>query len=161
MALFGLLPMVLGVIELGRGVWYYNQLSQLSREGARWLVVVDTNDKVNGTTRFFAVGNSPSGDWSEWVGACGACGAETAVGWISSRATGIPREQLRARIRRATTGDASEAVWSNETSWSSERLVHGQPIYVEVSYPYQPIATSLLNIPVTINLRASTVMKLE
>lgn len=160
-ALVAFLPMIFGLMELGRGVWYYNQLSQLSREGARWLVVLDTNDKVSGTSRFFAPGNSPDGDETYTVGACAACADDTAVGWIRSLATGIPREQLTLRVRRAGSASASEDVWSNATTWTNEYMVHGRPLYVEVSYPYQPIVTSLLNIPATITLRASTVMKME
>lgn len=158
-ALVAFLPMIFGLMELGRGVWYYNQLSQLSREGARWIIVLDTNDKVSGTSRFFAPGNSPDGDETYTIGACAACADDTAVGWIRSLAVGIPREQLTMHVRRA--GSASEPVWSSATTWTDEYLVHGRPLYVEMSYPYQPIVTSLLNIPATITLRASTVMKME
>lgn len=162
-ALFAFLPMVFGLIELGRGVWYYNQLNQLSREGARWLVVLDTNDKVNGTTEFFRVGNSPDGDelYSP-VSSCAACAADTAVGHIRSKATGIPQDQLVVHVRRAS--NTTEAVWSSADAsapWPESYTVHGRPIYVETLYPYQPVVTSLLNIPLTINLRASTVMKME
>src|SRR5688500_4499371 len=50
-----MLPLVLGAIEIGRGVWYYNQISSLSREGARWIIVT----AAEGGTDHSRTGNTP------------------------------------------------------------------------------------------------------
>lgn len=163
MVLFAFLPMTFGLIEIGRGVWYYNQLSQLSREAARWIVVLDAKDRVDGTTTFFAMGNSPTGnDLYSPISSCGTCGSTTAVGWVRGQDVGIPNELLQMRVRRARSGDLAVAPWYTGSSWPrSDYFVHGQPIFVELSYPYQPIIANILNIPATITMRASTVMELE
>jgi hypothetical protein len=135
--LFGFLPMVFGTLEIGRGVWYYNQLSQLSREGARWIIVTSAEERTN----YLDPGNRP-GTYN--VGTC-AC-PNTGVGWIGQMDVGIPRDQITVTISGAESpGD----------------YYHGAPVTVAVSYPYQPILTSFLNIPATITMQASTTMQME
>jgi hypothetical protein len=138
-ALFSLvfIPFALGGIEIGRGVWYYNQLSQLSREGVRWIIVTTADS----STDYLRVGNTP-GTYS--VATCG-CDPDTAVGWIGRKDVGIPRDRLTVEIQREALG---------VYTW-------GIPVTVTVRYPYQPIVASFLNIPATINLRAATTMHMQ
>lgn len=134
------LPLVFGTLELGRGVWYYHQLSQLSREGARW--VIATSSKANSDPN--QVGNAP-GNYAS-VASCNC--PDTAVGWIGSMDVGIPREQLTVDIMRGNAPTGST-------------YYHGMPVTVRLTYPYQPLATSLLNIPATLTLKAETTMQMQ
>ena len=138
-ALFSLvfIPFVLGGIEIGRGVWYYNQLGQLSREGVRWIIVTTADS----STDYLRVGNTPG---TYTVSACG-CDPDTAVGWIGRTDVGIPPDRLTVEIQREALG---------VYTW-------GIPVTVTVRYPYQPVITSFLNIPATINLRAATTMHMQ
>jgi hypothetical protein len=131
------IPMVLGLIEIGRGVWYYNQLSQLAREGARWMIVTS----ADGTTEHTRVGNTP-GTYN--VATCG-CASDTAIGWIGQKNVGIPASSLTVTIERGAI---------TAYSW-------GMPVTVTVQYPYRPVVTSIINIPATITLRAATTMHMQ
>lgn len=133
---FVLLPMILGVIEVGRGVWYYNQLSHLSREGARWLVVSSAQ-----STDYTRSGNAPG---TYIVGAC-SCGG-TAVAWIGAMDVGIPTSAITVTITREVRADG---------------YYYGVPATVAVNYPYRPVVTSLLNIPATVPISAQTTMQME
>jgi hypothetical protein len=137
--LFGLLPMVFGALEIGRGVWYYNQLNQLSREGARWIVVTTAEQ----STAYTLSGNAP-GTYN--VASCGC--PNTGVGWIGAMDVGIPRDQITVTIAYGSTPPPGP-------------YFHGLPVTVSVTYPYRPILTSFLNIPATINLQARTTMQME
>ena len=134
--IFVLLPMVLGTIEVGRGVWYYNQLSHLSREGARWLVVTSAQG-----TDFTLPGNMPG---TYVVGTC-SCN-NTAVAWIGARNVGIPTGDITVTITREVRADG---------------YYYGVPATVAVSYPYRPVVASLLNIAATIPISAQTTMQME
>jgi Flp pilus assembly protein TadG len=134
------IPLVLGAIEVGRGVWYYNQLSQLSREGARWLIVTTADDHFT-ASEFNQTGNTPG---TYTLGACG-CGANTAVGWMAQKNVGLPADRVTVTIQRDAIGTYT---------W-------GMPVTVTVRYPYQPIIPGFLNIPATINLRAATTMHMQ
>lgn len=134
------LPLVFGTIELGRGVWYYHQLSQLSREGARWVIATSSKASANPNQ----AGNAP-GHYAS-VAACGC--PDTAVGWIGSMDVGIPREQLIVDIMRGNAPIGST-------------YYHGMPVTVRLTYPYQPLAASLLNIPATLTLKAETTMQMQ
>jgi Flp pilus assembly protein TadG len=132
-----MLPMVFGLIEVGRGVWIYNQLGQLTREGARWVIVTS----ANGSTAYDLSGNRPG---TYTVSSC-AC-PNTAVDWIGRLDMGVPRNDLSVTIQRASAPGA---------------YLYGLPVTVSVSYPYRPILTSMLNIPATITLRAATTMHMQ
>lgn len=138
-ALIVFLPVVFGTIEIGRGVWYHHQLSQLSREGARWVMVSSSKTGESPTQP----GNAPG---SYLVASCSCPG--TAVDWISRMDVGIPREDLTVQIVRP-------GLPTNGTYY------HGIPVTVRVTYPYQPVVTSLLNIPATLTLRAETTMQMQ
>jgi Flp pilus assembly protein TadG len=131
------LPIVLGTIEIGRGVWYYNQLSQLSREGVRWLIVTTADN----STAHSLVGNTPG----TYTAATCSCDPNTAVGWIRRQEIGIPQDQLTITVERGTV--------LNYT-W-------GMPVTVTVQYPYRPLVSTFLGIPATITMRAATTMHMQ
>jgi Flp pilus assembly protein TadG len=139
------IPMVLGLIELGRGVWYYNQLSQLAREGARWIIVTSIEPDPASPVRFWdQVGNKPKPGGGAYTVATCAC-PNTAVDWIGRRDVGIPTGALRVTIQRAALGTFT---------W-------GVPVTVTVEYDYHPAVTGFLNIPATIPMRAQTTMHMQ
>ena len=137
-----LLPVILGTIEVGRGVWYYHQLSQLSREGARWLVVTS----ANASTAYTRPGNAPG---TYLVSNTAGYDADSAVSWIAQMKTGVPSEALTVRITCLLTLPAGGT------------YLHAVPMEVEVEYPYRPIITSMLNIPAEIRLQAQTTMQMQ
>ena len=139
------IPMVLGLIEIGRGVWYYNQLSQLAREGARWIIVTSIEPNPASPVRFWdQVGNKPKPGGGAYTVATCAC-PNTAVDWIGRRDVGIPTSALRVTIQRAALGTFT---------W-------GVPVTVTVEYDYRPAVTGFLNIPATIPMRAQTTMHMQ
>lgn len=135
-ALVALLPLGFGLLEIGRGVWTANQLAQLAREGARWVVVTANRDVYD------QAGNRP-GAYN--LAACG-CADDSAVGWMRSRAVGLARGQVTATI-------AGPPV--------DQTYTYGATVTVTLTYPYRPVVTDLLNIPATIPLRATTTMYME
>jgi len=137
------LPIILGTIEIGRGVWYYNQLSQLSREGVRWLIVTT----ADGATNWQATGNAPATSQTYVVSTCNC--PNSAVDWIRRKDIGIPHDQLTVTITRGAIAGGS-----NPFTW-------GIPVTVELTYPYRPLLASMLNIPATITLRAATTMHFQ
>jgi hypothetical protein len=139
------IPMVLGLIEVGRGVWYYNQLSQLAREGARWIIVTSIEPDPSSPVMFWdQVGNKPKPGGGAYTVATCACPG-TAVDWIGSRDVGIPTAALRVTIERVALGTFT---------W-------GVPVTVRVEYDYQPAISGFLNIPATIPMRAQTTMHMQ
>jgi hypothetical protein len=140
------IPMVLGTIEIGRGVWYYNQLSQLAREGARWVIVTSIEPNPSSPVRAWNQhGNKPlTGGAAYTVGACACPG--TAVDWIGRQDVGIPTSDLRVKIERP---DPLGVV-----TW-------GVPVTITVEHDYHPVVTRFINVPVTIPLRARTTMHMQ
>ena len=163
--LFAFLPLIFGTIELGRGVWYYHQLSQLSREGARWLIVTTAHQT------YHKIGNRPNHTPTEpntvWIntwpqfyvlGACG-CDAATAVGHMAAMETGLDENQVKVKImQHMLPGDT---ITTAVTGTPYPKLIHGTRVTVAVEYPYQPILASYLRIPAVINLKAQTSMQLQ
>lgn len=143
--LFGFLPMVLGVIEIGRGVWLYHQLSQLSREGARYLIVTPIHHT------YHQPGNRPRPDDPYVVASC-AC-SNAAVGWIGATATGLDQSQLTVEISQLTGPPPPTS--------APYPPLRGADVELVVSYPYRPLASAFLGIPAAIPLSARTVMQLE
>ena len=160
--LFAFLPMIFGTIELGRGVWHYHQLSQLSREGARWLIVTTAASKT--TTgpdvkqSFHTNGNHPThppyvvSPTPYVLGTCNCPG--TAVGHMASLENGLDENAVTVTITQHT----GEHV-TNQDRYP--RYIHGARVTVAVNYPYQPLLTSFLRIPGQINLKSETSMRLQ
>ena len=155
--MFGLLAIIFGTIEIGRGIWYYTQVSQLAREGARALIVSGSTymapDNPLTGKQYLLTGNWP-GAYN--VAACSACGPTTAVGWIRQMDVGIPHDQLSVEIQ--ITADPPLVSPATEPV---NRYTYGMPAMVRVTYPYRPVVAEFLGIPATITLRSESVMHLE
>lgn len=134
-----ILPLLFGIFEVGRGVWFYNQLSHLSRESGRWMIVTAADNQ----TLYTLAGNTPG---TYTVGSC-SCNADTAVGWIARQDVGIPTSDMTVVITRPD-------IASGAYTW-------GMEMTVSVRYSYRPILTNMLNIPVTIPLRADAAMRMQ
>lgn len=147
-ALFVLIPVIFGTIEIGRGVWYFNQLSQLAREGARWLVVVDQYNIEDKTfPGLTANGNAPITGANLYSPTSCATGCDkTTVQHVRNMAIGMA-DDLTVEITRPALPPGSYR--------------HGMWVEVRVVYPYRPVVTGLLNIPAQFNLSARTRMDLE
>jgi hypothetical protein len=147
--LFAFLPLIFGTIEVGRGVWHYHQLSQLSREGARWLVVTP----LNGT--YHLPGNRPG---SYTLGNALGYSPNTAVDWMARMEAGIPASAVSVQIQQL---DFTQKLGITPPTTADYGYTHGIRVQVVATYPYQPLLTSILNIPATIPLRAETTMQLQ
>jgi Flp pilus assembly protein TadG len=139
--LFLFLPIVLGTIELGRGVFYYHQISHMAREGARWLIVTDQD----GSNSFLQPGNAPNATNTYTTANCGGCNS-TAFHWVIAQANGLASDDLTVIIERDPLPPGFYR--------------HGLPVAVEVRYAYRPVVSEFLGLPVTIPLRARSSMLL-
>lgn len=157
--LFAFLPLTFGIIEVGRAVWTWNQLSQLSREGARWVVVTTVNTSTNGS--FTDNGNYGSASGTSYnVASCG-CTANTAVAHVGRMASGIGREELTVMIQQPVTVNGATRATPIPQNASALGATHGRDIRVQVRYPFRPVIATILNIPATITMSAETTMQLE
>jgi Flp pilus assembly protein TadG len=142
-----LIPLVIGAIEVGRGVWYYNQLSQLSRESARWLLVTTAKrSRTDTEKRWMYTGNADTGGFIA-VSSC-SC-PNTAIGWIKAQDVGIPNDELRVQID-----------WNGLTD-NTTQLTWGWPVEVSLEYTYRPILAQFIGVSAAIPLRATTEVRAQ
>jgi len=134
-----LMLMLLGVVELGRGIYYYNSLSNLAREGARSGVVIST--RINPQTAWDIDGNH-EGTYS---GITAYAGANTIVGNVASKAVAFDLSRMIVIINH------------DEGAWRNMAL----PLEVRVQYPFESLITNWIGSSPTITLTAQTTMRIE
>ncbi len=133
------LPMLLlcflGVTELGRAVYYYNSISNLAREGARFGVV------LQGQSRWRVDGNY-RGTYS---GIVAYSDTDTIVGAIASKAVIFDLSRTTVTIR----ADAG--------TWRALSL----PLTVSVQYPFELLTANWIGVSPTITLMGQATMIIE
>lgn len=122
----------IGVVDFGWGIYHYNSLSHLAREGARAAV-------VRSSAEWEIPGNSPGtyGSVADYIG------TNTIVGRIASQAATLDLHQMAVTIS------------------APQGVARYLPVTVRVSYPFRPLLANWLSIAPIIDLRAEATMRIE
>jgi Flp pilus assembly protein TadG len=130
-----LVMLLIGILDLGRGIHYYNTISYLAREGARTGIVLKT------TTDWGTAGNSPGTYSAPAV----YSGTNTIVGKIASEAKTLDLAATRVTIS-APAG--------------TNRYLE-LPLAVRVDYGFSPLYANWIGSAGTITLTAQATMRIE
>ena len=129
-----ILMVVIGITDLGRGIYYYNTLSNLAREGARFGMVLQSSD-------WDVDGNEPG----EYTSIGTYAGTNTIVGRIAAQAV-----ILDPSITKVTISTPS----------GTGSFLH-LPVTVAVEYPFSPLFSQWIHsVPVT-KISAESTMRIE
>jgi len=124
-----ILLFLIGTLDLGRGVFYYDVLANAARDGARYASLLDGSD-------WSLAGNSPG----TYPSAAPYVGTTTIVGATTKHIAGLEPSQLQVVI----------------STWPPEDSGLQVPVSVATQYVYQPVAGTLLGIgPITIRAQAT------
>ncbi len=142
------LMLTVGVIDLGRGVYYYNTLANVAREGARFGIVL--SDPANGSwatlgnLHYTMSGGSPVVNTSKVYNppeVAGLASTNTIVGRIAAKAGILDLQQLKVTIEAPSRQPREQ-------------------LTVEVEHPFRPIVSYILG-DVTIAMKASSMMGIQ
>ncbi|MBI2954089.1 MAG: pilus assembly protein [Chloroflexi bacterium] len=129
-----LLLMFLGVVDLGRGIYYYNSLSSLAREGARAGLVLQGSD--------WDVAGNKDGSYPNITS---YVGTKTIVGRIASE---------------AVIFDLTKTAVTIQTPMGTNRF-QALPLTVSVQYPFELFYANWIGPLPTITLDAQSTMRIE
>lgn len=136
-----------GLIEVGRGVWYYNTASSLSREGARWGTVMSQTIEW-GPGNWCLAGNAPGTyDLSNTA----SYDQYTIVWRVAQLDIGMEPENTRVTIEHDLP--------CPDPGFSM--FVRGWPINITVEHDYTPVLASFLGLSTPIQLNSESQMLLE
>lgn len=127
---------LIGTMDFGLGIYYYNSISYLAREGARAGVVLQNDSGA------WTMPGNVQGDYTS-IGSY--AGTDTIVGRIASQTGVLDPNNVTVRIRTP----AGTASFLN------------LPLSVQVDYPFRPMLANWLGILPTINLSAEATMRIE
>ena len=135
--------LTLGMIDLARAVYYYNTLSDIARDGARFgIVLTDPGwETIYGQNPWTVPGNQPGTTpyiMRDYVG------TNTIVGNVAKRAGVLDASQTKVTITVTGTPDAHLRL----------------PLTVKVEYPFTPSLLYLLG-GQTFNLMATSMMRAQ
>ena len=154
------LLMTLGLLDGLRVIFYYSQVQEAARTGARWGAVEVARD-VNGATLWGTFGDQGNAAATY----CDAgCGAHTITGH-RKLADGVTDTILGATARPMTAANLSQATVTISTPISStatealqtDDQLTNNPVTVTVTYPFKPILGLVFG-GVTITLKGSSAM---
>ncbi|MHB1417294.1 MAG: TadE family protein [Chloroflexota bacterium] len=131
------------VIDLGRGIYYYNTLSNCAREGARFGVVL--TDAAWGDPEYTSPGNTPG----TYASAAPYAGTDTIVGVVAKRLGSLNAAQTKVIVDMTPYAPPF-------TFDAHMRL----PLTVKLEYPYTPLFAEILG-GGTITLHASAMMRTQ
>jgi len=135
-----LLVILLGVVDLGRAIYYYNTLSNLAREGARAGIVLQTSDEWN------QPGNLPDALNSiTYSGISSYTGTNSIAGKIASEAVIFDLSKVTVKIE-ATMGKSNYAAL---------------PLTVTVQYPFDLLYANWIAASPTITMTGQATMRIE
>lgn len=126
---------LIGILDFGLGIYQYNTVSYMAREGARFGVVLKSAGEWD------TMGNKPAVYNSVGTYA----GSSTIVGRIASQAGALDPSNLRVTIA-APNGTVNSL---------------NLPLSVRVDYPFNPVLARWLGIASTIDLSAEATMRIE
>lgn len=129
-----LLMLIIGILDLGRGIHYYNTISYLAREGAR-----------SGSVLQGGEWNTPGNTPGTYATVSTYAGTNTIVGKIVSQAKTLDL-------------DATQVTISAPEGWV--RYVK-LPLSVQVDYAFSPLFANWISSTATINLSAQATMRIE
>ncbi len=142
------LMLTVGVIDLGRGVYFYNTLASVAREGARFGIVL--TDPANGSwadlgnLHYTMVGGSRVVNTNKVYNppeVVDLADTSTIVGRIAAKAGILDLRQLKVTI-------------------SATGLQPREQLTVEVEHPFRPLVSYILG-DVTIAMKASSTMGIQ
>ncbi len=154
------LMMTLGLLDGLRVIFYYSQIQEAARTGARW-AAVQVAREVNGVTLWGTFGDQ--GNAANTYCDAG-CGANTITGHLKL-ADGVTDTILGATARPMTAANLSQATVTISTPISStatealqtDDQLTNNPVTVTVTYPFKPILGLVFG-GVTITLKGSSAM---
>ncbi len=126
---------LIGIMDFGLGIYYYNTVSQLAREGARAAVVLQSS--------------------SDWSTPGNAPGVYTSIGTYAGTNTIVGRIAAQA----GALDPNSTTVTISAPDGTSLNL--NLPVSVEVDYPFSPVLAHWLGIASTIDLSSQATMRIE
>ena len=166
---FALVLMIFMVVTLGlldglRVIFYYSQIQEAAREGARW-GAVEVGRMSDSTTKpwgdFSAVGNAPTSPTTTYCPSCTYTVAgsrklpdgvtNTIVGAVTVATTAVDLRQATVTVTTNIPRSASERGQTDFTNFTNRAVT------VIVQYPFRPILGLVFH-GVTINLKGESTM---
>lgn len=152
--------MVVGLLDGMRVIFYYSQVQEAAREGARW-ASIQVARQVNGGTPWGTFGDTGNAPGSYCQSGCdfpllsartlnSAGITNTVVGAATVAATADDLRQSTITISTTIPTTATEALQTDD-------LLTNNPITITVTYPFKPIVGMAFG-GITFNLRGSSVM---
>lgn len=132
------LALLLGLVDLARGVLLYNSVSTAAREGARFGAVLTDPAWATyyGKSPFLVDGNKPA-----TYTASGYVGTNTIVGAVANRTAALDPAQTTVEVAYGVT-------------------IYHDPLQVTVTHPFTPIVAFILG-QGSIQVKASSEMRFE
>lgn len=127
-----MLLFLLGIVDLGRGIYIYSVVSNVAREGARYAIVHGSLAPADGET-------------ASGPGTSDASGATYVVPAASALAFGLDRNKLKVGVCWGS-GCTVPSDCSSGTS-TANAPVPDVPVTVRACYDFQAITATLLPIP--------------